>query len=434
MSEKDYQAVDSVDTIPTTDTRRYGRSIFRSPRKLVSIAAIAFLVYAFTLHSTIFRYIQPDSYAPWTDIADYDEVRYLGISLSLTHVTAVLIHQNNTHQDIVASVPTRDVYHDVLWQLSQPSSRHIRPPYYGNGLGSIEPAEQWRQLKRNVRKKLGRPATYEIGIIAEAIQPVFHELYKQMERPYSSNAALLVTPALMGFYDEDEEDLMNHMGYSQWKPQHGRQAHLFDMGCQGPYELQAAEAAAGMGICEHYQDREQCKKEMEAFPSKYTVGVQWTSRGMIVSRGEMFAAEIVDSYDGTMHSGFGGMELGSASPQKVYDEEAWWEMVMTRLQHQLVIPSRQNVSDIFLYGESFEGEDGERMERLVRAVLDPYQEEDIKVHREDPQYMVARGAAELVRRAAWWSRMMPWNDTEDYEPLERRNPDPLACPWTGESF
>lgn len=418
-----------------TTTRPLVRRGLRTWALLVT-AAILTPLSIFTLSYAFFKTPQPRLIPGTHKDHHYNETVlpavFVGFSLSLSHAAAAITFSNATNLTIPVAVSFGDdSYRDALKKLSSREARHVRPPYYGCMFCNLSPAEQLRQLRRSTRKKLGMPATAEVGAISGPLSELVVAVSSLLEAeniPWNREA-LLVTPAIEALYDEDIHDIMYFLSMRQAVAPHSGWPYggVTEMGCQGPYELQAAFAGEGFGICEHWQDAERCRGEKETWDTKFVLGGDYSSNGLILSRAGMRMAEVPDGYYNVLSSYVGWEAFSSAG--SFLGDEFYWRYMLYSLKTSNIFNGAgraYNISDVFMFGESAGGEAGDRLERVLLAVLADHQKLRPVVHRDDPLYVAAKGAAELAKRGMWWSNV---DTVAGHTQLRKRNPDPEACPW-----
>jgi hypothetical protein len=135
--------------------------------------------------------------------------------------------------------------------------------------------EQWndapRQLWRAVRKRLGRPASYDVFVISQMLEDL-----AAIAAPYAYplQSAIISYPALPALYQEDIADAAFYRGIDL----------LPSMGwCyEQPWELVAAYAGHGLGLCKSYDDATKCLEEEEKLPKREVVLFEYTETALLL--------------------------------------------------------------------------------------------------------------------------------------------------------
>ncbi|CZR66018.1 uncharacterized protein PAC_15918 [Phialocephala subalpina] len=152
------------------------------------------------------------------------------------------------------------LYQQVMAKLSLQSSRHIAPPYDGDG-------EFWanmpRQSARMALKSMGLPASYEVGVLAQAIK----HLRSQLESDFSINIseAVFTSSHLLALYQDDLEDVAVNVGIKYVTPRYQFQPILWET------------AAA-------------CWDEESKLPDTTVLGVHYSHNALTVSLAEVQTA------------------------------------------------------------------------------------------------------------------------------------------------
>lgn len=229
-----------------------------------------------------------------------------------------------------------------------------------------------------MRKRLGRPASADVGIIAEVLQKCADVV---KAHGVETKAAVAVVPNAMALYAEDVQDAFEHIG---WIALSGHNVYGV------PRALPAAYAGYGFGLCQRPEDFEACVEE----------------EGKMKSRGVM----IVDGGSGVLATDARGMD----TPMYVFnDEYATLDWDARDNEEGIVLGVRRAVESLVTRsigrepGEGFVdevlmvGEEAKRLkslEDIVRKEVDRVQEKEARIWSDDPGWVVARGAAELAKR------------------------------------
>ncbi|KAL9043537.1 MAG: hypothetical protein Q9214_003281 [Letrouitia sp. 1 TL-2023] len=229
-----------------------------------------------------------------------------------------------------------------------------------------------------MRKRLGWPASADVDIIAEVLQSCV-----DVVKAYGveTKAAVAVMPNAMALFAEDVQDAFEYIG---WQALSGHNVYGV------PRALPAAYAGYGFGLCQKPEDFKACVEE----------------EGRMKRRGVM----IVDEGMGVLATDARGMD----TPMYVFNDEYaildWYtgdneERIVRdvrRAVESLVIrsigkePGEGFVDEIFMVGE--ESKRLKSLEDIVRKEVDRVQDKEARIWVDDPGWVVARGAAELVKR------------------------------------
>jgi hypothetical protein len=152
-----------------------------------------------------------------------------------------------------------------------------RPPYDDDG-------EYWadmpRKSARMALKTMGLPASYEVGVLAQAIK----HLRSQLESDFgiSISEAVFTSSHLLALYQDDLEDVAVDIGIKYVTPRYQFQPIL--------WETAAAYAGYGFGMCKHWRDEGRCWDEESKLPETTVLGVHYSHNALTVSLAEVHTA------------------------------------------------------------------------------------------------------------------------------------------------
>jgi hypothetical protein len=130
-----------------------------------------------------------------------------------------------------------------------------------------------RKKARQARKKLGLPASYDVGVLASVLTPLRAKLEEAFN--VSISEAVVTAPHLLALYLDDMHDVAEYVGIKDVRPMR--------VWCDWVWECIAAYAGYGFGLCEHWRDRELCNGENKAMGRMHVMMVHYTGNALTVS-------------------------------------------------------------------------------------------------------------------------------------------------------
>ncbi|KAF5633416.1 chitinase [Fusarium sp. NRRL 52700] len=233
----------------------------------------------------------------------------IGFSLSLTSGTAAVHFYNGTVKNI-ASIPANPEYAALMKRLANSPA----PP----------PLSRWEKLRRSFNKKVGRPATPDVGIIATMLVSLRDDALEYAHiRPWVASG--LPRPKV-----------------------------VLPLPAAGAYPSQLLESYAvfaghGKGLCKHYKNFWQCAEEQDNVPLETTLVVGITPADL---RGEIIRTEsaFTDFQPKRGDRSFIDLELGLTTLE---DKTDFWVRVTERLQSFCgTAPEGFRLGTILLTGEN----------------------------------------------------------------------------------
>lgn len=240
-------------------------------------------------------------------------------------------------------------------------------------------SDEPRQIWRTVRRRLRLPASNDVGRLSELIQCLRTRTEASLGQridyvvvSFSSNVAL---------YEEDINDAIEYAGL---KPLTGSSFY------QQPHELAVAYAGSGLGLCEHYNNAERCKEEENQFPREQVLTVSYTKNAL-----EMFLSSMRNPYRfyQPKNSHLMDWNMGKSSLASYSRADAYWAMFRRKF---IELGYRVPITQVLLLGESAHDE---TFQGVLLAAIHEFQDELPTIHRADPVYLAAKGAAEFAKRA-----------------------------------
>ncbi|CAI6334389.1 unnamed protein product [Periconia digitata] len=299
----------------------------------------------------------------------------VGISLSVDNAVISLRKEDGSFED-VGRIEGDQEYVEMMWKLSSRDAKHPSPPY-----DTME--ELWkdwpRQLRRRTRKALGLPASADVGLLSNMLKQL---LDLPTDTPGLVLRELPVVISFPAMYGLSQEDIVDAASYLGVKTLYGQ--HIYQ-----PRNMVAAFAGHGRGLCETYQDKEACRQEGLQMPVHETLFVEYTNNALLLNAQIMREAHDLGSHDTSVYADFslgsqqrdGGDELPEAI---LLFLQRYYGTASPAPRKMLAIITGQDVGD-------------EIVEAVKRAVQAFEFELDLLVS--EPEYVTARGAAELAWRS-----------------------------------
>lgn len=299
----------------------------------------------------------------------------IGFDLSPSYGTVAVSYPNGSIRSI-ARVEGSEAYREMMSRLSLRSSEHLHQPYenVGDAINDYP-----RLTLRNVRKRLGLPASRDVGILADMIRALRDEASCFVGEPVSVGAVSI--PHLAALYGEDLYDAFEHLSLV-WLD------ILPSWNYNPVYASLAAYAGNGLGLCEEYRNVAECNDEESRMPGRWVLCVSYTHTSLITSQ-----ARLSDAYGIQDFPRFESMHLG-------YDArhgDSYWDAVRNMLRSPVVESSpRRNVAMVLVYGDATEKPE---FREALRQVIDDVIDGEPVIVDQLPEFSAARGAAELAKRA-----------------------------------
>lgn len=265
---------------------------------------------------------------------------------------------------------------------------HPSPPYDS----STERWNDWpRQQKRKLRKLFGWPASYDVGVIGAFVRALKEETERVVGFNITSAAASV--PAFPALYDEDLYDAFEYAGLEyiqliQFSPH----KQLLT------WEPKAAVAGHGFGLCPNIEHPQECWKVWEGFWDDVYYIVVYTRTSLAAYHYYTFYDGV---YSGVVHPrfylGFGNDP--TCEPIRSPRGHRDWEQARLMMLQQLQVNDGKKPTKIILVGES--ANDPEFRSQLDEVFEEFFTDGVPPIFDRDPEYIQAKGVAELVRRSAY---------------------------------
>lgn len=207
------------------------------------------------------------------------------------------------------------------------------------------PLTRWEQWRRSLNKKLGWPATPDVGILADMLAKL---------RDAAGSAAggapdhvAVSRPPINCLRDEDIWDALEHAGLRPW-------LDFNDIPEAGMYptslsEAHAVFAAGGQGLCKNYKDLFECWEEEERMPWYITLLVGFTQKDL---RAEIVAIRAPFYWYQGVWEKFADFDAGLDGMANFTSEEAFWEHVRGRIAGIVVSIAPLRIAKLVLAGEN----------------------------------------------------------------------------------
>lgn len=273
-----------------------------------------------------------------------------------------------------------------------------------------------RQQLRKLRKRIGLPASADVGNIADLLAALRDKANDFVQEKFTTAVATI--PHLVAVYNEDITDALEHVGLNM----HGiwYYEHLV-------YETISAYAGLGLGLCRNYTNAADCLDTQREWERDIIMPVLYTRSALTMSfapvRGAYFLWE--PSYRHRVDFDLGSDKLASLqTPEEV---KRYWSQVRTKLVEVMVErPAYDKPHKIILMGES--ASDPEFVRNLWLALATVMDRAPVLLDA-DPLFAAAKGAAEFAKRAPytdqWWE--ISWNKSHNLTiPTWRHNQKKMA--------
>ncbi|KAF2499383.1 hypothetical protein BU16DRAFT_614820 [Lophium mytilinum] len=352
-----------------------------TPFSVKAIAVFALLVVS-SIGSRIASEI-PLTYEP--SEADCDVLPYsVGFDISLSYGTAVIRWANGSYEPVAKIDGTPDYVRNMDY-MSLMSSRHLHTPYCDQIMG---PLLDWRRMAlRRFRKKLGLPASPEVGYIGRMIRQLRYATEQKLG--HEIKHVVTTRPELRALYHEDMEDALEYVGLEYVE---------VCQGCPVQFELWSAYAGIGLGLCQNFTDVDECHKEMHPMPWLTVLSLFYSRKGL-----QVHAGRLSNSYDWSKCADLRwdtytvDFDVGSDSiPATEPTAEVYWNKIRTQIRFVIQRQLPDPIDKVILQGESALNE------RFVREVYDLLRRDgsdDAVFYSDYPIFVAANGAAEHAYRS-----------------------------------
>ncbi|QKX57198.1 uncharacterized protein TRUGW13939_04306 [Talaromyces rugulosus] len=230
-----------------------------------------------------------------------------------------------------------------------------------------------RQAWRAFRKKLGLPASSDVKILSELVKELL------TLAPSSLPYTIISYPGIIALYSEDIIDTAEYLGLRK---------------LQGYYtyhlrEIVAAYSGHGMGLCRHFENKDQCENESSQLPDRVTLLVEYTEQALLLQTSVL--REAID-LGGTYILAAASFELGGNSQMaghacrvaEFVDQflRKWYQGQL--IPEEILVIITGNLDDSVR----------EAIQEAVKGLV-----AKVQLTASQSEYVAARGAAELAWRA-----------------------------------
>lgn len=237
-----------------------------------------------------------------------------------------------------------------------------------------------RQWWRSARKKIGLPASTDVGYLAEVIGSLRDQAEGQIG-PLKIRSAVIAIPNIPAIYQEDLTDAFEYLDLEYVDVHHNWRLPFL-------VETSVAYAGYGMGLGSNFTDKDHwCKErlamnETQIFSVCYTKDALTTAFSMIKSAYSLWEP---------MYRRNVSLELGS----RFQGEDEYWMNVEEELYALTnAFPGLPKPKKLLVLGDA-SGND--RFAEMIRNLAEYYGPE-AKIFSEDSVFAAAKGAAQFHRR------------------------------------
>jgi hypothetical protein len=215
---------------------------------------------------------------------------------------------------------------------------------------------------------------------------MLRKLVKLFERSHNTSPFPIIISyaGLPALYQEDIEDAAEYL-----KLRTLRSYYVYP-----PQEMVAAYAGYGMGLCEDYTNRTNCRQEEKGLPTREVLLVEYTEAALLLQCQTLRDAHPLGESYLYISASF---ELGSGNSAERGDTSKIRTLVMQLLRkryHTFRLPSKDIT--IIMTGSPKSVEDSEAR-RVIKDAAETFGFE-VNILSTNPEYIAARGAAELAWR------------------------------------
>jgi hypothetical protein len=249
-----------------------------------------------------------------------------------------------------------------------------------------------RQAWRDFRKKVGLPASGDVGTISNMVKALREQASNFVSEPFS--VAAIFAPHLAALYGEDLHDAFEYLslGHLEFYP-------FWNL--QPIPSTVAAYAGNGQGLCVNYTDTTACDREEARISRRYALAVSYTHSGLITSQAKVALAYGIEEIPSLEN-----LQLGYDARHK----EAYWENVRHMLWYPVVgSPPLRNVSMVLLQGDTAKQP---RFREILDKVVDDIIHVRPDIFDQEPIFSAAKGTAELAKRAIFRQSQVAATESE----------------------
>ncbi|KAF9760967.1 hypothetical protein IL306_004035 [Fusarium sp. DS 682] len=224
-------------------------------------------------------------------------------------------------------------------------------------LPEAPPLTRWNKWKRSLNKKLGKPATEDVGTLAEMLVCLGDAVGGALN--ISLDRVAVTYPPIPGLATYDLSDALEYAGLRPWIAPNGelpRPEVEWPFSSSGLYieklsEAHAVMAAHGLGLCENYKNLFDCQEEEEFLPLEKVMVVGLTKVDL---RAEVIMARApLDYFSNKVLDRFVDLDAGLGACGNFDSDRAYWDHVADRLKNLLgKQPTKDPLTQVMLVGEN----------------------------------------------------------------------------------
>lgn len=243
-----------------------------------------------------------------------------------------------------------------------------------------------RVLERRLKKKAGLPASADVGVLASVIKKLRSQIESDLKITVSD--ATLATIHLEALYQDDVEDICEYAGFKYIIPKSMYRPILWEASC--------AYAGYGQGLCKHWQNDTQCRKEIREMEDLAILAVHYSRKALTSTWATVTTAIGTNEPWGMRTINF---KLGSDAKVWYLNEEDYWHDVKGVLVGKLMYYPREKPKKIIVTGDEANGD----FMRVLEEAMMEYMRHVPPIFSNDTVVAAAKGAAEFRRRG-----QAPW--------------------------
>jgi hypothetical protein len=242
---------------------------------------------------------------------------------------------------------------------------------------------------RDSRKKLGLPASKDVGTLSGVIQALQKEAETFVGQPIS--AATISIPHLAALYGEDLHDAFEYLSL------HYIEFYTF-WNYNPIHSTIAAYAGNGRGLCANYTMVDECREEERRIPQTYILAISYTHKSLTASQ-----TLLSDAYKLEESPAVEDLTLGYDARHDNSNEDFYWEKVRDTIRSPVVTsPLPRNITQVLVSGDAAQLP---KFRQVLQEAIDNMFDEVPVILDDEPVYSAARGVAELAKRATYMQNL-----------------------------
>lgn len=250
--------------------------------------------------------------------------------------------------------------------------------------------DDWpRQRLRSIQKKLGFPASEDVGKLASVIRGLKEAAEKQVA-PYKVTSAVVGIPHIPALYEEDVADAVEYVGMEYFTVKNWFRPMI--------WETAIGYAGYAQGLCSNYKDISACHEEQSRMPNEPILAVSYTANALTMAWP-------------LMHTAFGlweptyrmkiKVDLGSDNKTSL-GEDYYWRSVRYEF-HELFSRLRTSKPEaVIVMGDQA---DDEMFQKVIDEAAAGFGTNP-NIFKNDSTFAAAKGAAEFMKRSPYRGSML----------------------------